>query len=417
MIDLAAVAVAFGAALHEDGLAVTPERSGRFARAIQLVNPLTTTELYWVARITFLTRHEDLTAFERVFDQVFRGLVDIAGRRGDPASPPVHSRPAARPPTAAGRSPEWTGPGTGGVSAATPRSLSHRAAEGAADPRREAAVGMFSREERLATTDFGALDPRELVELQALMRLLRVSPPLRRGRRFRRHHHGDRLDVRATLRRSHRTGGDPVVQMRKRRPPRFRRLVVLCDISGSMEPYSRAYVQFLHATVGASRAEVFTFATRLTRLTKALALPEPERAIARASEAAPDWRGGTRIGDSLKSFVDTYGRRGMARGAVVVIVSDGWELGDPALLGEQMARLRRLAHRIVWVNPRTADGRFQPLAGGMAAALPYCDALVSGHTVMALSDVVASIASPSRSRNPVTPDERTSRNQLRWSMR
>jgi uncharacterized protein with von Willebrand factor type A (vWA) domain len=159
-----------------------------------------------------------------------------------------------------------------------------------------------------------------------------------------------------------------------------------------MEPYARAYVQFLHATVGVSRAEVFTFATRLTRLTKALAVTQPRLAIARASAAAPDWRGGTRIGDALKSFLDAYGRRGLARGAVVVIVSDGWERDDPELLGEQMARLSRLAHRIVWVNPRTADTRYQPLAGGMAAALPHCDAVVSGHTLVALNELVATIA-------------------------
>ncbi len=252
-------------------------------------------------------------------------------------------------------------------------------------------MGTSSRDERLATTDFGLLAPDELVELYSLMRGLRLSPPLRPGRRARRHRSGDALDLRATLRRSRRTGGDPVVAVRRHRPPRPRRMVVLCDISGSMEPYARAYLQFLHASVGARRAEVFVFATRLTRLTSALSLRRADLALARAAETAPDWRSGTRIAAAVKTFLDDHGRRGMARGAVVVIVSDGWEHDDPAHLAEQMRRLHRLAHRVVWVNPRTADDRYRPLAGGMAAALPFCDTVVSGHTAKALRQVIAAI--------------------------
>jgi uncharacterized protein with von Willebrand factor type A (vWA) domain len=162
-----------------------------------------------------------------------------------------------------------------------------------------------------------------------------------------------------------------------------------------MESYARAYVQFLHAVAraGGARAEVFTFATRLTRLTRALRVAQPQIALARASAVAPDWSGGTRIGEAIKRFLDDYGRRGLARGAVVVIVSDGWERDDPALLAEQMARLHRLAHRVVWVNPRRSDPRYEPLTGGMAAALPYCDAFVSGHTLRALDEVVEAVAS------------------------
>ena len=169
--------------------------------------------------------------------------------------------------------------------------------------------------------------------------------------------------------------------------------MLLCDISGSMEPYARAYLQFLTCAAGASpRAEAFVFATRLTRLTRALASRSPERAIQRAAEAAPDWSSGTRIGDALKAFNDRHGRRGMARGAVVVILSDGWERGDPALVAREMERLARLAHRIVWVNPRVSASAFTVRAGGMVAALPHCDALVSGHSFEALGEVVAAIA-------------------------
>jgi uncharacterized protein with von Willebrand factor type A (vWA) domain len=170
-------------------------------------------------------------------------------------------------------------------------------------------------------------------------------------------------------------------------------MVLLCDISGSMEPYARAYLQFLICAAGAGpRAEAFVFATRLTRVTRALAARDPQRAIQNAAVAAPDWSSGTRIGDALKTFNDRHGRRGMARGAVIVILSDGWERGDPALVNREMERLARLAHRIVWVNPRAASPRFEPRTGGMAAALPHCDALVSGHTLAALDEVVEAIA-------------------------
>ena len=198
--------------------------------------------------------------------------------------------------------------------------------------------------------------------------------------------------MRRTLRASLRTGGEPMRLARRRRRVVPRRLVMLCDISGSMEPYARAYLQFLTSAAGSGpHVEAFVFATRLTRLTRALAGRHPERAIQRAAAAAPDWSSGTRIGDALKTFNDRHGRRGMARGAVVVILSDGWERGDPALVGREMERLARLAHRIVWVNPRVSASAFSVQAGGMVAALPHCDALVSGHSFDALAEVAAAI--------------------------
>jgi uncharacterized protein len=220
-----------------------------------------------------------------------------------------------------------------------------------------------------------------------------VATPRRRTRRAERDRRGERMDMRRTLRGSMRTAGDPIRLSRRRRRVVRRRMVMLCDISGSMEPYARAYLQFLTCAAGSGpNAETFVFATRLTRLTRALRSRSPERAIQRAAEAAPDWSSGTRIGDALKRFNDRHGRRGMARGAVVVILSDGWERGDPALVAREMERLSRLAYRIVWVNPRASASGFSPRAGGMAAALPHCDALVSGHSLEALDDVVAAIA-------------------------
>ena len=207
--------------------------------------------------------------------------------------------------------------------------------------------------------------------------------------------------MRATLRQARRTGGHAFRLIGRTPATRPRRLVVLCDISASMEPYARAMLQLLYCAVGGAGAEVFTFATRLTRLTPVLAKTSPTRALQQAGQVAPDWLGGTKIGAALKEFNDLYGRRGMARGAVVVIISDGWETGDAELLRKQMERLSLVAFRIVWVNPRTKSSAYQPLAAGMAAAWPHCDAVVSAHTVHALDQLAAALADPVRRRAEV----------------
>jgi uncharacterized protein with von Willebrand factor type A (vWA) domain len=236
-----------------------------------------------------------------------------------------------------------------------------------------------------------ALDAAELGLVARLIAELAPATPPRRGRRARRARRGEHLDVRAMLRRSHRTGGDPVERVHRRRRDRPRRLVALLDVSGSMAPFARAYLLLLEGAARGAGAETFVFATRLTRVTRALRAGRAQVAVERASAAAPDWAGGTRLGEALRAFNDRFGRRGMARDAVVVILSDGWERGDPALLGREMERLSRLAYRIVWVNPRVAAPGFAPLTGGMAAALPHVDELVSGHSVAALDGVVEAI--------------------------
>ena len=275
---------------------------------------------------------------------------------------------------------------------------------------------MASDEELLAGKRFDALDPHELAQLYRLMSRLELATPLRRTRRYEKGRHGQRIDMRRTLRASLRTGGDPIRLARRRRRVVPRRLVMLCDISGSMEPYARAYLQFLACAAGSGpNAEAFAFATRLTRLTRALASRHPERAIQRAALAAPDWSSGTRIGDALKEFNDRHGRRGMARGAVVVILSDGWERGDPMLVGREMERLARLAHRIVWVNPRVSASGFSVQAGGMVAALEHCDALVSGHSFEALGEVVDAIGAPSWAEAPPPNMAEASRSQEPWA--
>ena len=237
------------------------------------------------------------------------------------------------------------------------------------------------------------------------MRELTLAIPPRRTRRYRGPRKGKRLDLRRTMRQAQRYGGEVIRLSRQARVVRPRRLVVLCDISGSMEPYARALLMLMYVLYGAqsqgtqpparsaqSRPELFSFATRLTRLTPALAAASPDTMLVKAGEAAPDWSGGTRIGGALKEFNDRYGAPGMARGAVVLIISDGWDTGDPELLRQQMARLDRLAYRIVWANPRTQSPRYRPEVGGMAAAWPFCDAVVSAHNLDALDDLLAALS-------------------------
>ncbi len=389
-LDLPALATAFGQRLRVAGVPVTPERSARFARALTLVAPLTRTELYWTARSVFVSSHAQLPTFDRVFAAVFDLRLEPGEERGDPYAPRRGaSQPSERPPSpgaqAVPREPGSAEPGGLGLASSAP---------GDADEREvETPLAMASDEERLRERSFAALEPDELAQLRRLMSELELSTPRRRSRRGRRARRGERLDLRRTLRDSLRTGGDPIDLARRRRRTRPRRLVLLCDISGSMEPYARAYLQLLTSAVGGgSPAEAFVFATRLTRLTRALGGRNPEAAIQRAAAVAPDWSSGTRIGQALRTFNDRHGRRGMAHGAVIVILSDGWERGDPALVSREMARLARLAHRIIWVNPRASAPGFYPGAGGMAAALPYCDALVSGHSLKALDEVVEAIA-------------------------
>lgn len=389
LVEPAALAAQLGDALHAAGVPVTPQRTTSFARSLPLVAPCDRRRLYWTARVAFVSAHDQLDAFDRVFAAVFEQRspppVDPADRRGDPSAPPL--APATTPPP---RPLPSGAPSTGSAGPiARPRNDPGDEAAPASDG--ETVLAAASPLERLRDTSFADLEPAELAALQHLVRRLALATPLRLTRRSRPHAAGGRLDLRRSLRRARRTAGDPVRLARRRRRRRPRRLVLLCDVSGSMQPYTRAFLTLLQGAVAGVHAEAFVFATRMTRLTRALADSDPDAALARAAVTAPDWAGGTRLGASLRTFLDTYGRRGVARGAVVVILSDGWERDDPDLVGEQMARLRRLAWRIVWVNPRQAAPSFAPLAGGMAAALPHVDAFVSGHSLAALDDVVTAV--------------------------
>jgi len=387
-LDLPAVAGAFGRRLHDAGVPVTAERAAWFARALAVVEPISRRRLYWTARAAFVSDRMQVSAFDVVFASVF------GSGRAEPDEPADEdTRTEDTPPANEARrtiADTADAPPPQGISGPSTRPT---------EPAHDVPVPVLaSDEEVLRTKRFDSLSPDELARLYKLMTHIRLTTPTRRTRRAERDRHGERIDMRRTLRGSLRTAGDPIRLARRRRRIVPRRLVMLCDISGSMEPYARAYLQFLTAAAGGavgSRSEAFVFATRLTRLTRALRSRNPERAIQRAATAAPDWSSGTRIGDALKAFNDRHGRRGMARGAVIVILSDGWERGDPALVAREMERLRRVAHRIVWVNPRVSARGFEARAAGLVAALPHCDALVSGHTLEALDEVAEAIGAPS----------------------
>jgi uncharacterized protein with von Willebrand factor type A (vWA) domain len=419
-LDLPGLVGTFGRRLHEAGLPVSAERSARFARALSVVRPIARRRLYWTARAVFVSEPGQVRAFDAVFAEVFgpsaTGAVSEADDTRQVPSPAddVADADGARPPDADREPDAWSAdrtpaPGRRGETL---------------DERPVAVPTVASDEEVIRDKRFDALEPDELAALYRLMAELSLATPERRTRRAEPFRHGARIDMRRTLRTSLRTGGDPFRLARRRRRVVRRRLVLLCDISGSMEPYARAYLQFLTCATesGPGRNEAFVFATRLTRLTRALHSRNPERAIRQAAATAPDWSSGTRIGEALKTFNDRHGRRGMARGAVLVILSDGWERGDPNLVGREMERLARLAYRIVWVNPRAAAAGFSPQAGGMVAALPYCDALVSGHSLTALHEVIEAIgaerwrdAMPATSWRPPTAPELPEDEEEAWA--
>jgi uncharacterized protein with von Willebrand factor type A (vWA) domain len=384
------LAVGLTTALHRAGLPAPPERSVGLARALQLVPPTDREALYWTCRVALVTDRAQLPVFDAVFSAVFDGMLDPADSRGDLTAPPsIGSEPRTTRPVPHEQSLERPpGAGSGEADLSLPGSEG-----GGEDAGREVLLAAVSTEERLRHTSFAELTPDELLGLRRVVRTLVLSTPHRRSRRVRpTRRGGERLDLRRTVRSAQRTGGDPARLIAARRRTTPRRLVLLCDVSGSMEPYTRVYLSLLQGAVAGARAEAFVFSTRLTRLTRQLSLRDPDTALARAGAASSDWAGGTRLAEGIGRFVADHGRRGLARGAVVVVLSDGWALDEPADVAAAMARLRRLAHRIVWVNPRKAAEGYAPLVGGMAAALPYVDAFVSGHSLAALEQVVAAVA-------------------------
>lgn len=388
-VSPAALATALAHALREAGVAVVPGQVQRLAAALPVIRWERRDELYWAARVTLVNAADDLATFDAVYRALVEGLLDPALRRGDLDAAQLVAEPAPR----GGEGTQLDGPdrddSTSPTAVGAP-AVADECIDGS-EASREVALTAMSVEERLGQRDFAELTAEELAELRGLVDRIRLRTPVRCTRRTRPRTNGRDVDMRRTLRLAGRSGGEAVRIARRERRLRPRRLVLLCDVSGSMEPYSRVFLSLLQGAVSSVRAEAFVFATRLTRVTADLRVSQPDVALARAAARATDMAGGTRLGESLRTFLDGYGRRGMARGAVLVILSDGWT-GDAEVVAEQMARLRRVCHRIVWVNPRKAAPDYEPLAMGMAAGLPYCDAFVSGHTLRSLEDVVAAVA-------------------------
>jgi uncharacterized protein with von Willebrand factor type A (vWA) domain len=358
----------FARALRANGIAADTSRLATALDALTHIDALDAEQVYWAGRVTLCAEPDDLPRYDAVFDAWFRGRM-----------PPLPGPAPAGPPAQVLQLRPIVGDGPD---------------EDEADDSDDEVLNTAASEaEVLRHRDLDGLTDAERDEINQLIALLAPRVGSRRTRRHRPRGR-DRIDISRTVRSMLRDDGEPATLARFRPRTKPRRLVLLLDVSGSMSPYADVLLRFAHAAVRVAPAstEVFTVSTRLTRITRQLRLRDPQQALQAAGKAVPDWSGGTRLGESLRAFLDLWGQRGTARRAVVVLASDGWERGDAALLGEQMARLRRLAYRLVWVNPHRGKAGFAPATAGMAAALPYCDDLLAGHTLDALhtlADVIA----------------------------
>jgi uncharacterized protein len=350
--------VTFGRVLRQAGLEVGPGRIADALAGLDRVDLTRQEDVYWTLRASLVTRQEEIDVFDRAFQAWFLR----SPLRPFELPQPERARRVVR--TTHGDEPAEP---DGGAESPDARG--------------------WSPDEVLKSKDFAAMTPVELARVRTLIGEISAARPRRRSRRLRRDHRGRELDLRRTLRESLAAGGDPIRREFRTRARVPRKLVVLCDVSGSMEAYARPLLLFVHAVRGSGKGvEAFVFGTRLTRLTRELASSDPDRAIRDASRRVVDWCGGTRIGASLKSYNDDWGRRALTRGAIVVIASDGWEreASGAGLLESQMARLAREAYAVVWVNPLKGDPRYEPLAAGMCAALPHVDRFLPGHNVASL---------------------------------
>jgi uncharacterized protein len=364
------MAVAFAVVLRRAGLGVPVGSVITFAEALGVVGVDRRNAVYWAGRGVLVRRPEDIALFDRVF------MAFWMGRVGGQSRMPIEEQ----------------------ISIAFDDDAEEGTGDDAPDAERtdgETISVRFSAVETLRHKDFSEYTAAEFDEARRLMAALRFAGSTRRSRRLvtaKQRAHTRYPDLRRTVRHALRTDGVPIHRHHRRLSERPRRLVFLCDVSGSMESYSRALLRFCQAAVvGRGRVEAFALGTRLTRLTKELTSRDPDLAMTKAAARVVDWSGGTRLGDGLRLFNDRWGVRGMARGAVIVILSDGWDRGDPEVLGTQMERLHRVAHRIVWVNPLKASPGYAPLARGMAAALPHVDVFLEGHSMGSLEELAAAL--------------------------
>jgi uncharacterized protein with von Willebrand factor type A (vWA) domain len=355
--------VGFTVVLRSAGLAVTTDRVAAFLGALDSLDVTSEVQTYWAGRLTLCSDPDDLPRYDQAFATWFNAQPGGGTRIVDQRPPPPPRLAALTP----GRD------GADGDDSGDHPHLQARA----------------SGTETLRNRDVGELTPAEREHLRRLMALLRPQLPKRPSRRLRPSRTGT-TDPGRTLRAALRNQGELRELHLRDRSARPRRIVLLVDVSGSMEPYADSLLRFAHVVVrrAPSSVEAFTLGTRLTRITRELRVRDPERALAAAGRAIPDWSGGTRLGEVLRAFVDRWGQRGAARRAVVVVFSDGWERGETDLLATQMARLRRLAHRVIWVNPHAGKDGYAPVQGGIVAALPYLDELLAGHSLATLEKLL-----------------------------
>jgi uncharacterized protein with von Willebrand factor type A (vWA) domain len=355
--------VGFAAALRVAGLPCDAQRVQAYLGAVDQLDIADPSQLYWAGRLTLCAEPDDLPRYDDAFAAWFTAKPP-QNRRARKEAPPVTVTMAAL--TDAG--------GQSGERETTELKVA------------------ASDTEVLRHRDISQLTAVEREHLRELMATLHLSPPLRRSMRLRRHRTG-RLDPARILRAMRAAGGEPVRLAYRDRTKRPRKVVLLIDVSGSMTPYADALLRFAHAVVRAAPAstEVFTIGTRLTRLSRQLRARDPQEALIAASRAVPDFAGGTRLGETIRVFLDRWGQRGLARRAVVVLFSDGWERGDASLLGEQLARLRRLAQKVLWVNPHAGRDGYAPVQSGIAAALPHVDQLLAGHSLATLEELLMEV--------------------------
>jgi uncharacterized protein len=332
-------------------------------RALRAIDASQRGDVYLGLRAVLCSKHTDYPVFDSAFSAVFGEPGDEAPDRAvlPPGADLVLPRVAAPPPE--GAQPNKVG-------------------------QAETRPAAYSEIELLHDKDFAAYTDAERAQARAIIMRLAQHMPMREARRTKAtRRRGVRPDLQATVRASLRYAGEPLDRRWRAHVQGPRKLVLVCDVSGSMAPYARMLLQYLHAAVATHRrVEAFVFGTRLTRVTHELGVRDPDRALDRASAAVVDWSGGTRIGASIATLNRVHGRR-LGRGSVIVVLSDGWDRGDPALLANEMARLRRSAHRVIWLNPLKAAPDYEPLARGMAAALPHTDHFLAGNSLRSLAQL------------------------------
>ncbi len=410
-VDRAVFAAAFADRLRRAGIDAAFTSIERFTMALDVVGPIDLDDLYWVARLSFVGRHAQIAAFDAVFAAIFdteagwsptsrRGRQQPEG--GSDRDRLVRiGRSSADDPATGGGVPWATLPS---IDAAQDRNADSDARDESIDDLAIPELGPSSVDSTI-DRPFDSLDEAELERVGRMLEASITSFPQRRSRRRRPSHSGGEFAMRRTLRGAMHTGGEVMHLERTTRRPQPRRIVVVLDVSGSMEAYARAYLHLVRPLAAEHRAEVFAFATDLTRITASVRLRSPADAIDHMSAAIGDRFSGTRVATSLHTLLHHRTWSSTVRGAVVVICSDGWDSDDPVELGRMMRRLSLLAHRVIWVNPRAAAVGFEPIAGGMAAALPHCDHFLAGHTARSMQDVIAAVTADASvrgaSRRPV----------------